>query len=404
MRSRQATAILTVLALALGWAGQARAEQGVTPPSQAQVDAARSMFKRGLVLLVEPDAAGKLKQVTLFGDIAAPQKAIYDVISDPSTLPQREPSTREVAIKAKQGNALTYAWTYGDALTHIEGTTALALAPPQAVFSRSITGFGPGFSLFRLWPAGADHTTLSLSMCIDPTKTSNPILRWLSNANPNFQQVWNVGYSVMVFRGIEQVAVKRAGGTVPAPSGISGDGPLRPLGPDQVAALRPLLQKGPVAVIESDAQGRVAQASVAELVAAPPAKVQQILEDPGSWGTHFKSLDISDVAQAAGGSTFKMALGFTAFTISSDLALQTRPDGVDVTSPAGQLSRSLLTFRQAPDGAGTILTSTGRLRLHQGGRILRGMIEADPYFGHALNAAGVALFSRSFRLGAEGRH
>lgn len=403
MRSRDAIAILTALALALGWAAPARAEQGVTPPSQAQVDAARSMFKRGLVMLVEPDAAGRLKQVTLFGDIAAPQQAIYDVISDPNTLPAREPSMRDIAIKARQGNALTYSWTYGDVLTRIEGTTALALAPPQAVFQRSITGFGPGFSLFRLWPAGADRTTLTITMNIDPTKTSNPILRWLSNANPNFQQVWNVGYSVMVFRGIEQVAVKRVGGTVPAPSGISGDGPLRPFGAEQVQALRPLLQKGTVAVIESDAQGRVAQASVAELVAAPPAKVQQILESPGSWATHFKSLEIDDVAQTAGGSTCKMSLGFTAFTLSTDLALQTRPDGVDVTSPSGQLSRSLLTFRQAPDGAGTILTSTGRLRMHQGGRILRGMIEADPYFGHALNAAGIALFSRSFRRGAEGR-
>lgn len=403
MSSRDNIAIVAALTLVLGWAGQARAEQGVTPPSQAQVDAARSMFKRGLVLLVEQGPGGKLKQVTLFGDIAAPQKTVYDVIADPSTLPAREPAMRDIAIKAKQGNAMTYAWTYGDVLTRIEGTTALALAPPQAVFARSITGFGPGFSLFRLWPAGADRTTLTLTMNIDPTKTSNPILRWLSNANPNFQQVWNVGYSVMVFRGIEQVAVKRVGGTVPAPSGIAGDGPLRPFGPAQVATLRPLLQKGTVAVIESDAQGRVAQASVAELVAAPPAKVQQILEAPATWPTHFKSLEIDDVAQTAGGSTFKMSVGFTAFTISTDLALQTRPDGVDVTSPSGPLSRSLLTFRQAPDGSGTILTSAGRMRFHQGGRILRGMIEADPYFGHALNAAGIALFSRSFRLGAEGR-
>lgn len=379
------------------------AQQPVRPPNQAQVNAAKTMFKRGLVILVEPNSSGGFSQVTLFGQIQAPQKTIYHVLADPNTMPAREPSMRNIQIKARRGNALTYSWRYGDTLTRIDGTMALALAPPHAVHMRSINGFGPGFMLFRLYPDGPSSTTVALAMNIDVTKSTNQIIRWLTNANPDFYQSWNVGYSVMAYRGVEQVAVKRAGGKVLAPNGQCGSGPLRPFTPDQVKGLRSLFKNGTVAIIESDAQGRVAQASLAEAVNAPPAKIQKALESPGQWGRFIKSLDIEGARRTAKGHNFKMSFSFTAFTLTTEMDMTTRADGVDMFSPSGHLKRSLLAFTHAVDGSGSIMTATGRFRFRQGGRILRRMIDDDPYFGHALNASSIALLARSFKLRAEGR-
>lgn len=394
---------IVVVAVIVLVASSAEAQQAVRPPSQVQVNAAKTMFKRGLVILVEPNSSGGLSQVTLFGQMAAPQKTIYDVLADPNTMPAREPSMRNIKIKARRGNALTYTWRYGDLLTRIDGTMALALAPPQAVHMRSINGFGPGFMLFRLYPDGPNTTTVALAMNIDVTKSTNQIIRWLTNANPDFQQAWNVGYSVMAYRGVEQVAVKRAGGTVAAPNGQCGSGPLRPFTPAQVKGLRSLFQKGTVAIIESDAQGRVAQASLAQYVKAPPSKIQKALESPGQWGRFIKSLGIEDAQRTSKGHTFKMSFSFTAFTLTSEMAMTTRSDGADVTSPSGHLKRSLINFTHAADGSGSIMTATARFRFRQGGRILRRMIDDDPYFGHALNASSIAVIARSFKLRAEGR-
>jgi hypothetical protein len=85
------------------------------------------------------------------------------------------------------------------------------------------------------------------------------------------------------------------------------------------------------------------------------------------------------------------------------MELTKRADGIDLVSPEGGLKRSLWSFGAAADGGGAIVTSTGRIRMRQGSRILRRMIDNDPYFGHALNAGSMLVITHSFKTRAEGR-
>lgn len=392
---------LIVLSL-VTWASDAFAQMRVRPPSTSQIKAASTMFKRGLVVTIEPDNSGGLSQVTVFGRINAPVKTVYEVLTDPSALPDMQPAMRDIKVRAKRGNALTYSWTYGDVLTRIEGVWSLALAPEKAVSLRSMSGFGPGFALYRLYPEG-DQTTVTLSMNIDVTQSNNAILRWLTNASPDFRQAWNLGYAAICYRGLERVAVKRAGnGPLPPATGKAGAGPLRPLAPNQAKSLGPLLKRGTVAILQTDKQGRISQASLAERVNAPPPAVAKVIKNPGAWSRFIKSLEIDDVEEVEGGQKASLGFSFVAFTLETDIELSHNDGATDLVSPSGQLHRSLISWRYAADGSGTILTTTGRIRYRQGGRMLRGMIDADPDFGHALNASTLVVFSRGMKLRAEG--
>jgi hypothetical protein len=280
----------------------------------------------------------------------------------------------------------------------------MALAPPAAVQMRmDHDGFGPGEQLYRLYPAGTNETIVALAMCIDVTKASHPLLRWLSKNAPDFRQSWNLGYGVMALRGLDEVASKRAGVRIQRPSGHAGSGPLKMLTDSEVTALRPLLDQGRVGLIESDDRGRIAQASVVERVNAPPSKLQRALSRPGEWQDFVSALKVTKDRPIKGGRAFTLGFSFPAFSVSAEMEMQTLPNGCDLRSHTGRLHRSLLSFRHSPDGSGTVLTSTARLRMRQGGLILRELLDGDPNFGHALNAGILMAFSRSFKQRAEGR-
>ena len=58
--------------------------------------------------------------------------------------------------------------------------------PPSESSNRNLSGFGPGFMLYRLFPDGPNRTTVALVMNIDPifeaVGTSMPYNIWLSLA------------------------------------------------------------------------------------------------------------------------------------------------------------------------------------------------------------------------------
>ena len=158
-----------VLAGALLFSPAARGEIGprVRPPSKAEFAAARTLFKRGVVVLIESDAQGELVQANIFGMINAPQQTVFDVLSDPSQLPDILPAVPadSIDLREKRGNAQNYRWRYGGSIMSVDGVTSQAAAPPLAVQWLLQKGFGPGQMLWRMEPEG-NQTLVSLSLNI----------------------------------------------------------------------------------------------------------------------------------------------------------------------------------------------------------------------------------------------
>jgi hypothetical protein len=402
---QRALAGAAALAALLLLPADARGEAGATvrPPSAAQIKAASSLLSRGLVVQIEDAPGGGMQQVTLIGRVDAPQKVAYDLLSDPDALHPMQPPMREIEVRARKGNAVTYRWRYDGTLVDIHGSTSMALAPPSAVMWIFGEGFGPGQLLWRLQPDG-EQTIASLTLAVDVTKSSHTILRWLAKSNPHQKESWNLGYGIVSLRGLQAVAAERAGRKgFPVPSGESGSGPLRPLTEANVKALLPLLRQGAAGIIEQDGRGRVLQTVFAQKVGAPPRKLLDGLSSPSTWGSPVKGVEFRTREGEGSGAPFEFRFAFPAFTISTDMLLRTRPDGVDIEAPAGALKGSLLSFGVLPDGSTAILTGAARFRPRQANFILRRMIDDDPYFGHALNASALAVWMRAMRARAEGR-
>lgn len=380
----------------------AQATSKVRPPSAAEIGAVRGLLDRGLVVLIESSPTGDFQQVTLVGRVDAPQKTAYDLLADPEALHPMQPPMREIEVRARKGNAITYRWRYDGTLVDLRGSTSMALAPPSTVMWIFGEGFGPGQLLWRLEPEG-ERTIASLTLAVDVTKSSHTILRWLAQANPHQKESWNVGYGIVSLRGLQAVAAERAGREgFPAPSGKSGSGPLRPLAAADVRALTPLLSKGMAGLIEQDGRGQVRQAAFAQKVAAEPAHVVEILARPTAWGAPVKGVEFR--ARGDSPEDFEFLFSFPAFKLRTDMAVKTRSDGVDIDSPAGALKGSVLSFGVHPDGSkASILTGAARFRPREANFILRRMIDDDPYFGHALNASALGVWMRAMKNRAEGR-
>jgi hypothetical protein len=369
--------------------------------SAGQVAAARPFLSRGLVVLVETAPSGALSQVTLLGRVNAPQTTTYALLSDPSKLTPMQPPMRDIQVTAQKGNAITYRWRYDGTLVDIHGVTSMALAPPAAVMWIFTEGFGPGQLLWRLYPDGAE-TTVSLTLNVDVTKSSHTILRWLAQHNPEQPRSWNLGYGIVSLRGLQAVAAAEAGhGAFPPPVGESGHGPLRPLTAAEVSTLSPLLAAGTAGIIEQDAQGRIAQTALATRVAAPRDKVVDLLGRPASWRSPVRGVEFRLPSDDASGDRFEFVFSFPAFSVRTDMALKRRADGVDISSPSGSLKGSLVSLGAFAEGSSSVLAGAARFRPRQANFMLRRMIDADPYFGHALNASALAIWLQAFKRNAE---
>lgn len=407
MYGRQ-TSILFTLALLAGAAlftvpawGQAGAK--IRPPSRAEINAAKSVLHRGLAVLIESDARGGLKQVNIYGRINAPQKTVFDVISDPNALPAILPCVTEESIEVREssGNATTYRWYYDGTLTDFGGVTSQATAAPAAVQWMLQKAFGPGQMLWRLYPDG-DQTIVALAMNIHVTKSAHSILRWLSRANPSQPQAFNVGHGSVTFRGVQHESIKRAGRPpLPPPTGRVGSGPMRPLNANEIKALAPLLKRGVAGVIEQDARGRVKQSALALRVNAPAEKMVAMMNRPGGWGSPVEGVDILIPEGDTSGERFVFRFSFPVLTVSTDMNLTKRPDGIDLESPTGQLKGTVAAWRVIPEGATSVISGASRFKVRDSHRIVRNMVDEDPYFGHAINASCLAIWARFFKLAIE---
>ncbi len=395
-------AVPLVMSIALPSLARAQATPKVRPPNRAQVNAARAGLSRGLVYTIELRPSGGLAQVTIFGRINAPQETAFDILSDPPSLSKMQPAMDQIDVRAKHGNAITYRWHYNGTLVDTNGITAMALVRPQAVQWGMSKGFGPGNMLWRLYPDG-DQTLVALCMHVNITQANHTLIRWIAGGSDDAVPLWNLGHGILSLRGLQNVAARQAGRKAPpTPSGKAGQGPLRPLTAAQLKALQPLYAKGAAGIIEQDARGYIGQATLVQAVAAPPNKVREILVTPSLWDASLPDAVTVEVpAGSAGAKGCHVEISVPGVTADADIVISERPDGVDITVPSGNLRGSVAAFRVLPSGNGSILTSAARFRPRQASRIIRSMIDGDPYFGHGLNASILGLFTRGFAQGAE---
>jgi hypothetical protein len=389
-----------IAALVLLAPGETQAQAGpkVRPPSNVQVAVAKTGLDRGLVYQIESNPSGGLKQVTIYGLVNAPPHATFETLSIPDLLLKMQPAMDSVDVRAKQGNAVTYRWDYSGPMVTTQGLTAMALVPDQAVQWGLTKGFGPGTLLWRLYPHG-DQTLVALSMHVDVSQSPHTLIRWVSGASPVAVEMWNLGHGILCMRGLQSVAAGRAGRPgLPPPTGEAGDGPMRMPPASLVRALAPLYQNGSAGIVEQDARGRVAQAVMFERVNAPADRVKQILGDISRWDAVLP--DAISVEREDDG-THVMEISVPGLSVDTNIEVAAVADGADLTSPSGTLRNSLASFRVISEGNGSILTGACRFRARQGGRILRAMIDSDPYFGHGLNASALGIFVRGFKQGAE---
>jgi carbon monoxide dehydrogenase subunit G len=377
------------------------ARGGIRSPTNDQIQAVRGFLKRGLVVAVETTPDQELAQVTLIGRVKAPLAEAFDILADPAALAEMQPAMGDIEVTSREAKTVRYDWRYRASILRLRGTNTMRLRRPDGITWHLRGSFAEGPIRWKLFPDGND-TIASVSLHIDSSNSSNVIMRWIARATPHMRESQNLGYGIVCLRGLQNVAAQRQGrAQTPTPSAAAGQGPLRPLTSAQVARLAPLLKRGVAGIVESDRQGRIAQAALAQPIAAPVASVGRVLRQPERWGGPIKGVEIRPPRREGDDEPFKFVFRFPIFRIRTDMVVRHGDQVADVTSPNGDLRGSLVRFQLMDGVAGSVVAGTARFRPRQANFILRRIIDADPYSSHGLNAAILAVLLRSFKTLSE---
>lgn len=163
---------------------------------------------------------------------------------------------------------------------------------------------------------------------------------------------------------------------------------IRGLNDDERAALMPLLERGSVAVVESNPDGTLKQVSVAHIIRAPQAAVFALVSQPETYPSFMPNISATRVVERRNnmvayewswrGVLVEMG-GANAMTLYA-------PRRIDIEATRGDLGRGRFRwdFHALPDGR-TLAVHSVYSDMRSANYILRQLIESDRSMMHAMN-------------------
>lgn len=178
--------------------------------------------------------------------------------------------------------------------------------------------------------------------------------------------------TVALVAALSACASQRVAPSTAAPTAVSGvserDAPppspppteaptLSGLSADDLAALRPLLERGPASVVRNPDGGRDARITLVTRSTASPERVHQVITTPGEYSTFMPILRGVDVLSQHGNRTgFRFHVAAPLFDVTALCAMRVAsPRRVDVDVIESEIGPGASRWDIVPDGDGTVI-------------------------------------------------
>ncbi|MCP4196365.1 MAG: hypothetical protein GY762_04370 [Proteobacteria bacterium] len=249
-------------------------------------------------------------------------------------------------------------------------------------------------------------TILTLSRIVD-VKRSEWLIRFLVGGNPSMKQAMNVAIGTVVVKGVKAMAERMTVGRPFEKHRTRGTrkGPLQPLTKNDLAVLKPLLERGTVILTNSVSRGRLAQATIVKNIQAPAAKFLLAAATPEFYPTIVKSIsDIEIHKRTDTGTEFSWTLGFSIFSLSSRNRLSFTGDGVIIEGLEGDLGGALWRWQIAEqDENSCTVAYHGWVDMLKAGNILAKSVKVEPYMEHGMMAGSNMVMMRAMERVVEAK-
>ena len=182
--------------------------------------------------------------------------------------------------------------------------------------------------------------------------------------------------------------------------------PLERLPDDKLVALAPLLQRGELALIESNRDGTLKQVTLLLFVAAAPATVHDVLAHPGDYKKFIPNVSKSTWEARPDGtfaSSWQLDLPVSSFEQTNLYAFEPGPAGaIDVRCP-DEKDDATYRWEMKPVVGGTVLVQYGYTDVKHSNAMVRSFLKKMPVTEHGLALAAQMLLAMNMKQEAERR-
>jgi ribosome-associated toxin RatA of RatAB toxin-antitoxin module len=381
---RSLIAVIAVLGAFLQAPVPAWARPTLRPFPYELLIAYAELVRQGEIAVVETDATGHAVQITLLGYTPAPPSLVYGLLSDPTVYPRYVRNLTRSDVEKRADGTLWNRWRLSFPIGSFEGTDEVRLvpgapgAPTGAVEMRSLGEGKEGITRWELLPVSGGGTLVVNYGYYDPL--DNRILRAMIGQDPAMDAGFNLAGGLALLHNLLAEAGKEARlGNVAAPGGSAASAPAPDFGP--------LLHRGTVAMVRSNASGGFLNVSVVERVKAPAQRMEDLLRHPEVWPTFLHTVQKVVVTQRdPSGVEYDMTVAGVLVEVVTSFRMLFVPGGVDTLAISGAVKGARFRWDIRPDGPdASILIWRGNLHLADTSRVMRAMLNIEPSFEHSAN-------------------
>lgn len=379
------------------------AERALATFSPAEVRAIEPLLTNGIVSLVEHSNDGQ-PAVVMACEIAAPPDVVADVIGDPAAYPSFMPALGTVEVTSREGDQISYGWTWGTSIFTLSGTNVLQrFSPPpgrEAAGHRFVvrqTGgdLGSGRTVWRVLPRPNGHSLVMTSSRLD-LRDANYIARQLAAGGSVVSRSVNIALSFSMLLRTRGRAEERVDFHRPALAAATGE-PARP--PIDLLAVERIFDRGDLLWVETtygEDQGRIVAIGK---VGFDEARTRTAILDPGGFTNGLLSGAHANILEAtAQGTRFEWGIDLPLVGTSGQMRMYETPDRlVRLDGTGGALDDARWRFETVPRDASTIVLTWGHFDLADGLWLIRVVTESDASMRPGLSAAAELMMIRGLR-------
>lgn len=350
------------------------------------------VVRRGELAVVESDATGHARQITLMGHTAAPPALVYRLVADPTRYPRYVRNLTRSTVEKQADGKILNRWKLSFPIGSFEGIDEVKLlpgGPESAAGAVEIHSLGKGKEGLMHWEFFAlrHGGTLVVNYgYYDPL--DNGFLRKMIGQDPALDAGFNLAGGMALLRSLLAYAEREA-----QEAGIRAAEPPLEKTPD----LGPLLARGTVAIVRSNAMGGLVDVSVVDRIQAPAERLAEMVRDPELLPKAMRSVKRVVVTQRdAKGIEFDLSAAAMLVELVSSFRMLYVPGGCDTLAISGPVkgARFRWDIRAYSPQASTAVWR-GNLHLSDANQLLRAMLRIEPSFEHSANLTFGLLSVRS---------
>lgn len=341
-----------------------------------------SLLRRSQIALLETDAKGVGKQMTVLGYAAAPPALVRELVADPLRYPRYVRNMTRSEVEKRPDGVMINKWKLSYPIGSFEGEDEVrwvAGAPGSAADAVEVATIGDkkeGISRWEFFAHPDGGTLIAVYGYFDPL--DNKFVRLLIGDNPALDAGFNLAGALALLRSLIERANREA-----SEFQFAVQPPLEsPPSPD----FTPLLARGTLAIVRSDQRGTLVDVSVVERIASSVSQLEQTVRTPENLPKFMRMVKRVEITQRdAKGLDYEMTVDGTLMEVVTTMRTLFVPGGADNLAISGPAKGARFRWDLRSDGNATIAVWRGNLHLSDASRILRAMLRIEPSFEHGAN-------------------